>query len=202
MKDFYYIEDGNASRAILDQLLERSQVEFLTKKIDRDEPETVRRVLSLVCQSVCEVIATLTGVCPIPREAVKVAVNARPLGKITACMKFQGEVTGTIALSLNPGLARALAAGIARCDEADLTDDDVRDGVGEITNQTSGLMRTLLSDCELVTCIDLPETRTDRCAAGESAGFEPCYVLIFEWCAQRFAAQVMLLEPRETRKPS
>jgi CheY-specific phosphatase CheX len=200
VETFYYIEDADVDHAVLEKLLDHAPGDAV-RRCSLEELGRVREVLGIVSQATCEVIATITGENPVRKEAIMVASHARSLGGIRGCMKFSGVLTGGVAVNFNPSLARSLGARIAQCPESDLTGTDVLDGVGEIVNQLSGRVRTLLNYSGLSTDIELPNVCSEPRTDSSTPNNKPWYVLVYECLGQRFAVQVCLVESAINQEP-
>ncbi len=82
---------------------------------------------------------------------------ANPPDTITALMKMSGDVEGVFALSVPNTLARKIGCAIAYCEPEELPDELLKEGVGEIVNQVTGVLRARLSIARTQTQIFLPE---------------------------------------------
>lgn len=148
----------------------------------------------IVAESTCEVITTVTGAIVVLQEAAKIGGDADSPHEITACMKLSGELSGAIRVGFDPDLARDLAARIAGGEGRGLAREDILDGIGEIVNQISGRVKTVLSLSRYQINIDLPQISDSGQYIESPLCDPPHYTLIFECLNRRFRVKFCLLE--------
>jgi chemotaxis protein CheX len=69
---------------------------------------------------------------------------------LTGCVQITGDWDGAVTLECSEALARRASAIMFGLDETDLSDEDLHDTVGELTNMTAGNVKaTLAGSCSL-----------------------------------------------------
>jgi CheY-specific phosphatase CheX len=107
---------------------------------------------------------------------------------------LSGEFSGAIGVGFDPDLARDLVARIAGGEGRRLSRNDILDGVGEIVNQISGRVRTVLSLSRHQVNIDLPLMSDGGKYVESHLCDKPHHTLIFECLDRRFRVQFCLVE--------
>jgi len=164
---------------------------------ERRRHESTKRgdFFRIVAESTCEVITTITGAVVVLQEATTIGGDAVSPHEIMACMKLSGELSGTIGVGFDPILARDLATRIAGGEVCSLSRKDILDGVGEIINQVSGRVRTVLSLSRYQVNIDLPLiSDSGKYVESPLCDLPHYYTLIFECLNRRFRVQFCLIE--------
>ncbi|MDH3891946.1 MAG: chemotaxis protein CheX [candidate division Zixibacteria bacterium] len=148
-------------------------------------------ILQVIAQATRLVVGQIAGV-----EIVQTGNYARKeyhlSGEVCALMPLSGHLQGCLAVGLSTLLARRLSAQMACCDEGAVSDRDLPDGVGEIINQISGKVKTIMSEQDKSVEISLPEVcrvATGRIAENDTL---PVQVLLFECGREAFAVYVCL----------
>lgn len=143
-------------------------------------------VLSLVqpfAQAACDVLETTVQA----KTRVLGLVTGRvvpPHGELASCMTMQGDIDGLAVAVFTQKQARKLASGIAFCSEEDLGDEDLMDGVQEIINQISGMLRTLEWADDRKFSIDLPHM-FHLTPKEDSPHSTPGWItVLIEWCGE------------------
>lgn len=113
-------------------------------------------------------------------------------GDICGVMPLTGYLEGCLAVGLSTLLARRLSARMAGCDEEFITDKDLPDGVGEVINQISGKVKTILSEQDKKVEIDLPKVHQGANGNIIEIDSLPVIVLLFECESEPFALYVCL----------
>ncbi|MCX6833889.1 MAG: chemotaxis protein CheX [candidate division Zixibacteria bacterium] len=148
----------------------------------------------IVAESTCEVITTITGAAVVLQEATTIGGDVVSSHEITARIKLSGEFSGVIGVGVDPDLARDLVARIAGGEGSSLSRKDILDGIGEIINQVSGRVRTVLSFTRHQVYIDLPLISDNGEYVKSHLCDRPNYTLIFECLNRRFSVQFCLIE--------
>ena len=120
------------------------------------------------------------------------------LGDICGLMPLTGYLEGCVAVGMSTLLARRLSAQIAMCDEEFITDEDLLDGVGEIINQISGKIKTILSEQDKSVNMDLPVVGQGRDSNIANDYSLPVIVQLFECKNEQFAVCVCIRQNTES----
>lgn len=111
---------------------------------------------------------------------------------ICAMMPLTGYLEGSLGVGFSTLLTRRLSAQMAGCEEEFVTDEDLPDGVGEVVNQISGKVKTILSEKDKSVEIGLPEICQGTTGSCSENGALPITVLLFECASEPFAVYVRL----------
>lgn len=57
---------------------------------------------------------------------------------VTSCVQITGDWEGAVTIACSPGLATKLASAMFQMEIDDLSEDEIRDAMGEIANMTGG----------------------------------------------------------------
>lgn len=101
-------------------------------------------------------------------------------GDICGVMLIRGHFEGSVAIGMTRLLARKLAAQLAGCEEVDLNDEDLADGVGEVINQITGNLRSILWELGHHIEIHLPETFIKDPPPIKHQPSQPHHVIVLE----------------------
>lgn len=71
-------------------------------------------------------------------------------GLMTGTVQISGGFTGAVHLVCGRGVIQAAAAEMFSVPEADLSNEDLRDALGELTNMVGGNIKTLLEGTEYI----------------------------------------------------
>lgn len=71
-------------------------------------------------------------------------------GLMTGTVQISGGFTGAVHLVCGRGVIRTAAAQMFSVPEDDLSDEDLRDALGELTNMVGGNIKTLLAGTEYI----------------------------------------------------
>jgi len=91
-----------------------------------------------------EVLAMMVGIEVERKELVLKNKKNKIFGDVsgvigfTGMTKLEGDISGSVALTLPMDLAKKMIATMLVTDESELQDDDIYDGVGELINMVSG----------------------------------------------------------------
>ncbi len=96
-------------------------------------------------QATRNVFATMLGAEPHPREAYQ-ADGILPQSDVTGMIGLAGEAAASLSLHCSAEQARAFAARLLGMEpDSPISDDDVRDAVGEIVNMIAGDIKTAIA---------------------------------------------------------
>lgn len=92
--------------------------------------------------------------CPLTRGTLYLRRDETKLHDISGVIGLSGLAQGTAVLSLEKEVAQQAAATLLMCEAATLSENDLVDAVGELTNMVSGAAKAQLAEFEL--SISLP----------------------------------------------
>ncbi len=164
----------------------------VVEEIDRGSIESawLRNLLDLVTEATSQVLATTTGSNALEARCVRLGSDHLPLYQLTTKMRLSGDINGQVAISMDERLARELVSRIAWARPEDLKIEDVKDGLGELINQISGCVMTMLSRQNQKIQMDLPGLGVDPKQPLCSSKKEDCFAVIFECLEHSLALQV------------
>ncbi|MBU8934823.1 MAG: chemotaxis protein CheX [candidate division Zixibacteria bacterium] len=133
------------------------------------------KIISSALQAVIYVLETTTG------SSVRQNQDATPpIGDdkgYCGSVPLSGDVDGTLTVLLPYNLAVQTAARILGCDSSKVKQSWIRDGVGEITNQVAGRLRTELSHEGRDIVIAIPEVKESKPWHWTKNGLEDSFYL-------------------------
>jgi CheY-specific phosphatase CheX len=97
-------------------------------------------------QIVTDIWATLLGLPATPVDPATLELAGRPL--VSGQIEVQGQWRGRITVTATAGLATGIAATMFDRPAAEITEEDRRDAIGELTNVTGGNFKALLAPLE------------------------------------------------------
>lgn len=156
-----------------------------------EEPPPDEDTLQVIAKATRLVIGQIVGV-EIAHTGTYPSKNYHLSGDSCGLMPLTGYLEGCIAVGLSTLLSRRLSARLAGCDEEFISDEDLPDGVGEIINQISGKVKTILSEQGRTVDIDLPKAGQGANASIAQDSSLPVIVLLFECNREPFALYVCL----------
>jgi chemotaxis protein CheX len=189
LESLLYIADADQCHDVVDCLLDHAPVESQVARTGI-KSGIAEDMLRLFSQAAAEILATVVGADATRQEVIMVERNLRPLGKVTGSIALSGDIEGMVAVSFNPELAAEVTARIAGCSPDELCDEDLFDGIGEITNQIAGRARTLMSMRNYSVEIDLPQFGQQPHEIDICDHQVPSYAIMFKCLGQRFALQL------------
>jgi len=138
-----------------------------------------------------EVFEVMSGI-HVKRKSLFLKKDYKIFGEISGIMGLTGDAAGSIAISFSYDLAKKVISIILDMDVAELEENDVKDGIGEILNMIAGQTKAILADTKYRFKLSIP-------AVVAGYGYEiyhpenaPCIVVIFEALDMQFALQVSL----------
>lgn len=154
-------------------------------------------ILDAITKAARRVVGRVAGVEVVPAGSY-LKKDYQLLGDICGLMPLKGYLEGSLAIGLSTLLARRLSAAMACCEEDAITDQDLPDGVGEIINQISGNLKTILSEQDKTVDIDLPVVQQGADKKIAETGTLPVVVQLFECGSEPFALFVCLRQNAES----
>jgi len=131
-----------------------------------------------------DIWASMLGMELAPCDHVDFA-GAEPI--LAASVEVMGDWQGRIRLDCSPRLAREAAARFVGADPAEITSEQVRDALAELTNMTAGSVKALLPCASRLTIPGMDTsalpapTRSDLCLqSGFTYAGEPLLITIVE----------------------
>jgi len=101
------------------------------------EPEALRESLVDIVRNVWE---SVLSVALYPSETVEPIAQG-----ITSCVQISGAWAGVVCAQFSPTLAKSSAAAMLGCEPGELSNDDLRDALGELANMIGGNLKSLLA---------------------------------------------------------
>lgn len=115
-------------------------------------------------------------------------------GEISATIDIKGDLRGKVAVSFARDYARTITSKIIDCDESELSDEDVQEGMGEIINQVTGKVRTDLWNYGYRFNISVPEVINGPISQIRTSENTPVHVIVFKSRGSLFSVQINLSE--------
>ncbi len=115
-------------------------------------------------------------------------------GEISAMIKIDGDLRGNIAVSFEKDYARRITSKIIECDESELSDEDVQEGLGEIVHQVTGKVRTDLWDFGYRFNISVPEIINRPMSQIQTHAITPVHIIVFKASKSMFSVQIDIQE--------
>ena len=115
-------------------------------------------------------------------------------GEISATINLDGDLRGKVAVSFNIDYARKITSKILGCDEAELSDDEVQEGMGEIINQVTGNVKADLWTYGYRFNISVPEIINASIHQIETNDIIPVNIIVFKSNDSMFSVQINVQE--------
>lgn len=94
-------------------------------------------------EALVEMMQTMLGATDAEPTEARIVMGALPDTALTAFIGITGEWTGGVAVHCSAELARVIAARMLMTDDlSSLSEDDVRDAMGEVCNMVAGGLKT------------------------------------------------------------
>jgi chemotaxis protein CheX len=90
------------------------------------------------------------------RSNLSVKLDGKSSGDISGVMGLSGSAEGFVAVTFKNNLARKIVAKMLMANPPELTEDDIRDGVGEFMNMVAGAAKAQLVNTEHGFSLSLP----------------------------------------------
>ncbi|HDL00994.1 MAG TPA: chemotaxis protein CheX [candidate division Zixibacteria bacterium] len=115
-------------------------------------------------------------------------------GEISATIDIEGDLRGKVAVSFARDYARTITSKIIGCDESELSEEDVEEGMGEIVNQVTGKVRTDLWNYGYRFNISIPEIINAPISQIQTYEIIPVHIIVFKANKSMFAVQINVQE--------
>lgn len=129
----------------------------------------------------------------VSRKALFLKRNYTMFGDISGTMDISGNLEGTVAVTFRTELALELVAKMLGYDPADISTDDIHEGVKELINVISGNAKKLISETSYKFEIDLPKLALGYGNKINHEAGSPFYIILFETLGQDFAIQLCVV---------
>lgn len=139
--------------------------------------------------STLNIIRTMANSIAIKKD-IFVKRNHTLYGDVSGVMGLSGDIEGNIAITFQNDLGYHLVAKMVDCHEAELTPEDVYDGIGEIINIISGAGKAVLNGAGNNISIAIPTVIIGYGHQVAHPRDVPVIVMIFEVDNQPFAVQL------------
>jgi chemotaxis protein CheX len=151
----------------------------------------VAKLVNPFISAAVEVLSTMAGMKAEKRE-IYLKKNYRLLGDVSGIMTIGGSIEGTVVVSLGEELARSIVGKIISVPPKQVTQDEVRDGIGELVNIVSGNARAALAQSEYEHKIELPTVATGMDKEMAHPRNAPCIVILFDVGGEPMAVMVSM----------
>jgi chemotaxis protein CheX len=166
------------------------KVERMSRPVGNRLP-VITKLINPYVSSVLDLMTTMAGM-HVERKDLFLKKNYRLFGDISGIMNFSGRIEGSVTVSFTEELAKEVVAKIMGISSSDITDDDLRDGVGELINIISGNAKAALSETEFSHEIALPAVIRGMGHEIRHPDGAPCMVVLFEAEGKPFAVLVSM----------
>ncbi len=139
-----------------------------------------------------EVFEVMAGL-PVKRKSLSLKQDYKMFGEVSGIMGLAGDAVGSVVISFPRQLAESVVSKFLGIEEGeDVTEEDVRDGIGEILNMISGKAKTLLANTEYHFRLSIPTVIIGQDYEISHPKDTPCIVVVFESMNLKFVLQVSL----------
>jgi chemotaxis protein CheX len=167
-----------------------AKIERMSRPIGNRLP-VITKLINPYISSVLDLMTTMAGM-HVERKDLFLKKNYRLFGDISGIMNFSGRIEGSVTVSFTEELAKDVIAKIMGISASDISDDDLRDGVGELINIISGNAKAALSETEFSHEIALPAVIRGMGHEIRHSDGAPCMVVLFEAEKKPFAVLVSM----------
>ena len=186
----------------------REGADFVELLPDNDEElkEYLRNAHDCFIHSVCKkddvlnpfelsMVETLRTMAMLDAELEEVYYTTTPFhfGDMSGIMALAGEKKGVILISFFEDLAKEVIGAIMAIDPAELTEDDVHDGVAELLNMLAGGAKARLGDTEAHFLLSAPSVIIGTQHRVIQQKDMPCVVMVYRIEHSYFAIQLCLM---------
>lgn len=138
--------------------------------------DTIKQMAGLTCE----------------RSGLNLRTDATSRGDITGSMGLSGVAEGFVAVVFRESLARKIVCSMLQISKGEETEDDIRDGVGELMNMIAGAAKADLINSEHSFQLSLPTVVVGGPhSVGQSRG-TPVMVIEFKCAGESFDVMVCL----------
>ncbi|MBL8025998.1 MAG: chemotaxis protein CheX [Fibrobacteres bacterium] len=166
------------------------RIERMSRPVGSRLP-VITKLINPYISAVLDMMTTMAGM-HVERKDLFLKKNYRLFGDISGVMNFSGRIEGSVTVSFTEDLAKEVIAKIMGITPADISDDDLRDGVGEIINIISGNAKASLAETEFSHEIALPAVVRGAGHHIRHPDGAPCMVVLFEAAGRPFAVLVSM----------
>jgi chemotaxis protein CheX len=150
------------------------------------------KIINPFIESTINLMSTMAGM-SVVRKDLYLKKNYSLFGEISGIMNFSGNIRGSVVVCFSMDLAKEIVSSIMGFSVEELTDLELKEGVGEIVNIISGNAKVALAETEYCHQITLPSVITGVGHEINHPENAPCIVVIFEASGKTFAIQVSLI---------
>lgn len=148
-------------------------------------------------ESTINVISQVAGVTPKKRK-IDLVSSRELVGDVSGVIGLAGAAEGFLIIILSMELSRKLVSGMLGTDVDKLTDDDLRDGVGELVNIVSGNAKAALVDTPYHFELSIPTVIIGSTHSVSHPPGIPCITVTFAALDEEFKVAVALI-PKEAK---
>ncbi len=165
-------------------------IEESTRPVGKRVPLDVKLINPFI-EGTKEVFNVMAGI-PIKRKSIFLKKDYKMFGEVSGIMGLTGDAMGSVVINFPKQLAIRLISGILGLEKGEISDDDMRDGVGEILNMVAGKAKTLLANTKYHFKLSIPTVVVGHGYEISHPKDTPCIVVIFVALETQFAMQVSL----------
>jgi CheY-specific phosphatase CheX len=115
-------------------------------------------------------------------------------GDVSATMGIGGGITGSVAFTMGEAAARHFVGNMLYMDGKDLTQEDLKDGAGELVNLVTGSAKTVVVGSPYAFNISVPSIIWGKNHAIWTRKDVPCIVVVMNADGHDFALQICVKE--------
>ncbi|OGS34275.1 MAG: hypothetical protein A2293_13650 [Elusimicrobia bacterium RIFOXYB2_FULL_49_7] len=149
----------------------------------------IAKLINPFISATIDLLATMADMTA-TRKDLFLKKNYRLAGDVSGIMNITGRMEGSVAVTLERGLALEIVSRILHSPASELTEEDIKDGVGELVNIISGNAKASLAGTEYAHEITLPAVIIGYGHEISHPRGAPCIVALFESGAHTFGVQV------------
>ncbi|MFH1421891.1 MAG: chemotaxis protein CheX [Planctomycetota bacterium] len=138
-----------------------------------------------------DVIKITSGTVPLFRD-MYLKKDYKLLGNVSGLIRLSGEAEGVVAVTFRNPLAQRVVAEIIGVESKSLSNEDIRDGIGELANIITGYAKARLARTPFHFEISLPLVVEGNWKELQPEIEAPCVTIVYEIDGEPFAVQVCL----------
>jgi chemotaxis protein CheX len=153
------------------------------------------RIINPFLEAAINVIKTMADIAPKPgRPFLK--KNEYAQGDVSAIIAVSGAAYGTMSLSFSESCIKVIVSKLLRMDVTELSDEDIKDAVGELTNMICGDARRILGEEGISLQAGIPTIVTGKKHSIKHINNGPRLAIPFETPHGEFIVEVILVNDK------
>lgn len=137
---------------------------------------------------------TMVGITEVKRTALHLKNDFHFPGDVSALMGIGGGITGSMALTMSEATARHFMGNMLGMNGADLSREELQDGVGEMVNLITGSAKSVVTGTKYAFNISLPSIIWGANHTIWTRKDIPCIVIVMQGDGHDFALQICVKE--------